>query len=139
MLGPVGDVNVDGTTVEVLGQRVRLTPATVLDGLPGGVTALSLGDVVEVHGFFDAGAMMANYVATRIERRASAPAAYRVRGLVRELDATARTLRVGMQQFDLAEARIGRVRNNMVVVTAVVWLIAGVAGAAGYWRLTSRV
>jgi hypothetical protein len=43
-----------------------------------------------------------------------------------------------MQQFDLAQARVGRVRARTVVVTAVVWLLAGAAGAAGYWRLTSR-
>jgi Domain of unknown function (DUF5666) len=68
-------------------------------GVTGGAAGLQIGDVVEVHGFF---APVQGYVATRLERRASAPAAYRVRGVVSELDFAARTLRVGLQGFDLA-------------------------------------
>lgn len=44
-----------------------------------------------------------------------------------------------MQQYDLAEGRLGRVRTRIIVVTTLVWLLAGAAGAAGYWRLTSSM
>lgn len=44
-----------------------------------------------------------------------------------------------MQQFDLAEGRLGRVRTRIIVVTGLVWLLAGAASAAGYWRLTSSL
>ena len=98
LLGPVEFIDATGTRLTVLGQLVRLTPATVVDGLAVGATALQVGDVVEVHGFF---AATEGYLATRVERRNPAPASYRVRGLVRDLDTRARTLRIGLQVFDL--------------------------------------
>jgi hypothetical protein len=97
LLGPVTSTPTNAL-LSVLGQPVRLTSATVIDGVAGGAAALQLGDVVEVHGFF---APADGYVATRIERRSSAPASYRVRGAVRELDAAAKTMRIGLQGFDL--------------------------------------
>lgn len=99
LLGPVGLIDEANARLFVLGQLVRLTPATVIDGVPGGAAGLQIGDVVEVHGFF---APIVGYVATRVERRAAMPASYRVRGLVRDLDAAARTLRIGLQTFDLS-------------------------------------
>ena len=68
----------------VLGQTVRITAATVVDGASGGAGSLAVGDIVEVHGF---SRRLDGYVATRIERRSTAPAAFRVRGLVRDLAA----------------------------------------------------
>ena len=99
LLGPVTAIDLANARITVLGQPVRLTPATVLDGLPAGSASVQVGQVVEVHGFAlpDDG-----YVATRIERRNGATASYRVRGLVRDLNAAAKTLRIGLQGFDLA-------------------------------------
>lgn len=99
LVGPVTAIDLANARITVLGQPVRLTPATVLDGLPAGSASLQVGQVVEVHGFAspDDG-----YVATRIERRNGASAGYRVRGLVRDLNAAAKTLRIGLQGFDLA-------------------------------------
>ena len=101
LLGPVGLIDDANSRLFVLGQLVRLTSATVIDGVPGGALGLRIDDVVEVHGFF---APVVGYVATRVERRAAAPASYRVRGLVRDLDAGAPTptLRIGLQVFDLS-------------------------------------
>ncbi len=99
LLGPVGLIDEANSRLFVLGQLVRLTSATVIDGVAGGAAGLRIGDVVEVHGFF---APVVGYVATRIERRVVSPASYRVRGLVRDLDAAAQTLRVGLQVFDLS-------------------------------------
>ncbi len=99
LLGPVGVIDLDNARIGVLGQLVRLTPATVVDGVAGGAAALASGDIVEVYGFFDP---IGRYVATRIERRAVAPQTYRVRGLVRDLDRVAATLRIGLQTFDLS-------------------------------------
>jgi hypothetical protein len=45
---------------------------------------------------------------------------------------------LALQQFDLAERRADRVKTRIVVVTGVVWLLAGVAAAFGYWRLTAQ-
>lgn len=99
LLGPVTSLDLAESRLTVLGQPVRLTAATVVDGVAGGAAALLVGEVVEVHGFF---APASGYLATRIERRGAGVAAYRVRGVVRELDAAARSLRVGAQSFDLA-------------------------------------
>ncbi len=99
LLGPVSSIELGGTRLTVLGQPVRLTAATVVDGVADGAAALQVGDVVEVHGF---AAPDGGYVATRVERRSPAPASYRVRGLVRDLDTAAKTLRIGLQGFDLA-------------------------------------
>ena len=98
LLGPVGLVDPANARLTVLGQLVRLAPSTVFDGVSGGAAGLQVGDVVEVHGFF---ASAEGYLATRVERRSGSPASYRVRGLVRNLDVPAKTLRIGLQTFDL--------------------------------------
>lgn len=102
LLAPVTAIDAVGGLIDVLGQPVRITSATVVDGVAGGVAGLRVGDVVEVHGFVDPGLLFDRWLATRIERRSAMPAAFRVRGLVRDLDSAARTLRVGTQLFDLS-------------------------------------
>jgi len=101
LLGPVTALDLANNRVIVLGQVVRLTVATTLDGLAGGTASLRVGDVVDVFGFFDATGVGANYVATRIGRPAAVPGTYRVRGVARDIDSAARTLRIGAQTFDL--------------------------------------
>lgn len=103
LLGPITATDVANARLSVLGQPVRLTAATVVDGVVGGASSLQIGDVVEVHGFF---APNDGYVATRIERRAAAPASYRVRGVVLDLDTAAKTLRIGLQGFDLTASGV---------------------------------
>jgi hypothetical protein len=135
LVGPVTGVGALGASIDVLGQFVRVTTATVVDGVPGGAAALNVGDIVEVSGFVDPGLLVDRYVATRIERRASAPAAYRVRGFVRELDATARTLRVGTQQFDLAATGVPAGLSNGQLVRRVV----ATAQVGGRWPVSTIV
>lgn len=98
LVGPLSQLDVAGSRLVVLGQPVRLTAATVVDGVVGGVASLQLGSVLEVHGFY---APDEGYVATRVERRTAQGMTFRVRGQVRDLDANARTLRIGSQGFDL--------------------------------------
>jgi hypothetical protein len=99
LVGPVTAVGPGGTLVQVLGQSVVVTAATVVDGAAGGPAALVVGDIVEIHGFVRPDAVFDAYVATRIEKRSGMPASFRVRGVVRDLAGT--TLRVGSQPFDL--------------------------------------
>ena len=124
LLGPVGLVDDANARLFVLGQLVRLNPSTVIDGVPGGAVGLRIGDVVEVHGFF---APVVGYVATRIERRTAAPPSYRVRGLVRDLDAVARTLRIGLQAFDLSTVGVppGLANEQFVRLTVQTSQVAG--------------
>jgi Domain of unknown function (DUF5666) len=133
LLGPVTAVDAQGALLAVLGQAVRVTTATVVDGVAGGAAALAPGAIVEVSGFIDPGASIDRYVATRIERRAAAPAAYRVRGLVRELDAAARTLRVGGQVFDLSVTGV----PDGVADGKVVRMTVATAQVAGRWPVTA--
>jgi len=98
LLGSVTATDLANARLTVLGQPVRLTPATVIDGVAGGAVGLQVGDVVEVFGF---SAPSDGYVATRVARRSAAPTTYRVHGLVHDIDTVARTLRIGLQVFDL--------------------------------------
>jgi hypothetical protein len=127
VVGPVTGVGALGGSIEVLGQFVRITAATVVDGVAGGTAALGIGDIVEVSGFVEPGLLLDRYVATRIEKRGSAPAAYRARGLVRDLDAATRTLRVGTQHFDLAATGVpaGLAEGQFVRMTVATAQVAG--------------
>lgn len=94
----VGEVDAVRPQLTVLGQTVTTNDDTVFDdALAGGIAALKAGDVVEVHGWFDAAD--GSYVATRIERRAKAPARFKVRGLVSEVNLRDRTFRIANQEF----------------------------------------
>jgi hypothetical protein len=129
LIGPVTTADAAGVQIGVIGQPVRVTAATVIDGAPGGAGSLAVGDIVEVHGFPSAG----GYLATRIERRGSAPAAFRVRGLVSELTAAPPTLRIGSQTFDLAATGVpAGLANGQLVRLAV-----GTVQVAGRWPVTA--
>ncbi len=130
LLGEVGFIDAPNARMLVLGQLVRLTPATVVDGLAGGATTLQVGDVVEVHGFF---AATEGYLATRVERRNPAPASYRVRGLVRDLDTAASTLRIGLQVFDLGMVGVPPGLDNDQFVR----LSLRTAQVGGRWPVTA--
>jgi hypothetical protein len=125
LIGPVTNVGLQGALIGVLGQTVRVTLATVVDGVAGGAASLAVGDTVEVSGFIEPGALADRYVATRIERRTAAPAAYRVRGVVRDLAGA--TLRVGSQAFDLSAVGVpaGLANGQYVRLTAATQQVAG--------------
>jgi Domain of unknown function (DUF5666) len=133
LLGPVTAADANGLLIAVLGQAVRVTQATVVDGAAGGAGALAVGDIVEVHGFIDPGVLIDRYVATRIERRSDTPAAFRVRGLVRDLVAAPPTLRIGAQTFDLAATGVPAGLANGLFARMTV----ATAQVAGRWPVTA--
>jgi hypothetical protein len=95
LLGPVTSVNKGSTTLVVLGQTVRVTRSTVFGtDLVGGINAVKVGSVVNVHGLFDAST--GTTVASRVDLKPNAPV-YRLRGLVSNLDTAAMTLNLGGQ------------------------------------------
>ena len=129
LLGPVTSIDPATARLTVLGQPVRLTPATVIDGVAGGAASLRVDDVVEVHGF---AAPDGGYVATRVERRSATPTTYRVRGQVRDLDTIAKTLRIGSQVFDLNAIGVpGGLDNGQFVRLAL-----QTAQVGGRWPVT---
>ena len=99
LLGPLSQADLASSRLVVLGQPVRLTTTTVVDGVAGGVASLQLGNVLEVHGFY---APDEGYIATRVERRTTPAMTFRVRGQVRDLDTNGKTLRIGSQGFELS-------------------------------------
>jgi hypothetical protein len=100
VVGPVGAVDTAASTVQVLGQTVLVTTSTVFDStLSGGLAALTAGTVIEVHGIADT--VNGRIVATRIEAEAGATA-YRLRGVISALDATAKTFKIGSEVISFA-------------------------------------
>jgi hypothetical protein len=137
LVGPVSAIDTVGSTLTVIGQIVQVTASTVFDSsLGGGLTAVRMGDVLEVHGTADAttGAISA----TRIEPKTAAPS-YRLRGVVSALDATAKTFRIGDALISyggatgsaltgLANGQVVRVRVQ-TTPSAGAWVAIGVGSA----------
>ncbi|HEX6020218.1 MAG TPA: DUF5666 domain-containing protein [Burkholderiaceae bacterium] len=93
IVGPVEAIDPAARQLTVLGQTVEVTDTTVFDdSLAGGLPALALGDLVEVHAQFNAA--NGHYIAKRIEKEDRVNF-FRLRGLVSNLDATAKTFDIG--------------------------------------------
>ena len=137
VVGPVGTIDTTASTVQVLGQTVLVTTSTVFDStLAGGLTALTAGAVVEVHGILDT----ANnrIVATRIEPKTGATA-FKIRGAIAALDTTAKTFTINGQLISyagltaanvpagLANGQIVRVRLQTTQVSGA-WVATALRG-----------
>jgi hypothetical protein len=134
LIGPIGAIDASTQTIEVLGQTVRITSATVFgDGLPAGFASLQVGMVVEVFARLDSATD--RYGATRIELRPG-PAWYSVRGKVGQVDATARTFQVGALVVDFSQ--LTTVDAAKVVLGNIVRVrLETSPSAAGVWRALS--
>jgi len=99
--GPVGLIDVAGSSFNVLGQRVAVDVTTVFAEALGGLSNLSTGTLVEVYAVYDAAAN--RYRAKRVDN-ALAGASVQLRGLVNQLDTAAKTLRVGFITYDYGTA-----------------------------------
>ncbi len=98
--GPVAALDATAGTFTLLGRTVLVTSSTVFDStLTGGLTALTAGAVVEVHGLFDSSTQQ--LVATRIEAKPAATE-YKLRGTVAALDTTAKTFKLGSETISYA-------------------------------------
>ena len=100
LVGPVTDVLASQGKLTVLGQTVLIGPDTVFDrGLMGGLVAVRVGSVLEIHARFDATGP--RYIATRIEPAASG-AAWKIRGPVTSVDAASASVTIGGATFGFA-------------------------------------
>jgi hypothetical protein len=109
VVGPATAVDAAAGTLTVLGQRVTVTASTVFgETLAGGLAAVTAGAVLQVNGFLDIPG--GRIVATRIEARPEA-ARYALRGALTQLDATARTFRIGSETISYAS--VPRVPPNL--------------------------
>ena len=101
LLGPIDSIDRTARTLVVLGQTVQITAATIFEENLTGLSALAVGDIVEVHGSVDP---VANRMtATRIERKDPAKVqAFRIQGLVKSLDTAAKTFKIGTLTISFA-------------------------------------
>jgi hypothetical protein len=92
IVGPVEANNV-ANQVTVIGQTVDVSANTVFDdSLAGGLAAVKVGDIVEVHAQFDPA--NGHYLAKRIEKETQANF-FRLRGPISALDTTGKTFKIG--------------------------------------------
>jgi len=101
LLAPIDSIDVPAGQLVVFGQTVDTDAATVFDdvSVSGGLAALAAGDVVEVYALLDAAS--GHYLATRIERKASATTLV-LRGVVSQFDPSARRFGLGGVQVSYA-------------------------------------
>ena len=131
LLGAVDSVNLAAKRLVVLGQAVDVNAATVFDdtSLAGGLAVVAVGDGVEVYALFDVAT--GRYTATRIERK-PAVAAYRLRGVVSQLDAMAKVFNIGGERISYAGVGgvpVGLANGNLLR------LRLEPAKVGGLWRL----
>jgi hypothetical protein len=112
---------------------VQLTASTVLDErLLGGLGGVVVGQVLEVHAAYDTASGV--YKATRLEPRSGA-SSYRLRGVVQQLDATARSLRIGTADFSYVS--IGNPPTNLAVGSFVRLQLQTAAAGSTRWTVTA--
>jgi hypothetical protein len=134
VLGPVQSIDVAGSRLTVLGQSVSVVPTTVFDAsLANGLASLSVGNVVEVFGLFDAAAQ--RYVATRIQPRPGA-ATYQLRGVVADLSLSGQTLRMGQLIVDWSSVAPANAAT-VLAVGRFVRVTLAIAPTTGVWRATA--
>ena len=92
MKGPVALLDAAAQTLRVLDQTVEVRAETVFAPGLSGFAAIQVGQILEIHAQFDAAT--GRYSATRIELEDNANE-YRLRGLISNLDTTAKTFKIG--------------------------------------------
>jgi hypothetical protein len=104
VIGPVSDIDLNASTLTVLGQTVLVDTATYFDDTlaADGLAGLEIDDSVRVSGFVD---IDDRIVATRVDRLAGA-ARFELLGFAREVDTVNKRFRIGAQLIDYASAGI---------------------------------
>ena len=93
IVGPVSAVDTTGKTLTALGQIVVVTDNTLFgERINGGLAGVAVGTVIKVNGSLDVAT--GRYTATRIDIKPNAPY-FRLRGVIANLDTTAKTFKIG--------------------------------------------
>jgi len=134
LTGPIEAIDRARGLITALGQRVAVVPATVFDdALAMGLAALNVGDVIEVHGAFDAAATQ--IVASRIDRR-GAVAAYKLRGTIGTLALGPRTFTIGTAVVDWSAVAPSDPATALAP-GSIVRVTLATSPSSGVWRATS--
>ena len=110
--GPVDSIDVAATALVVLGQNVQVTLDTSFDDgfSPASLEGVSVGQIVEVSGQFDADG---NIGATRIEPK-PAGTQFEVHGSVTALDTAAQVFNLGNLTIDYSSAMLDDFPNGQI-------------------------
>jgi len=134
IVGPVEAIDAAAKQLTVIGQIVEVTDTTVFDdGLAGGLPALAVGNIVEVHAQFNTA--NGHYLAKRIEEKAQVDF-FRLRGTVSQLDTTAKTFRIGDATISYAAIAAGDLPPNFAD-GAPVRVRLQTTAVAGIWQAVS--
>ncbi|MDP1693834.1 MAG: DUF5666 domain-containing protein [Burkholderiaceae bacterium] len=134
ILGPLEAVDAPNARLLVFGQTVGVVATTVFDNtLANGMASLLPGDVLEIYATLDIAAGL--YVASRIERRASAEA-YKLRGAVAALTFAAQTLTLGRLTIDWSAAAPTD-PDKALAPGRLLRLTLATTPVAGVWRATA--
>jgi hypothetical protein len=112
IVGPVSAISTGTTpkTLTVLDQIVEISDTTVFaDSLANGFDSIKVGDVIEVHALLDTAT--GHYLAKRIEPDPGATV-FKLRGVVAELDPTAKTFKIGGALIDFSGVAAADLPNN---------------------------
>lgn len=112
LVGPVEAVDRSARTMQVLGQVVRITPATVFDdALSTGLDSVQTGTVVEVFARYDK--VTTSYAATRVEFKPN-PVAFAIRGTIESVDGASRTFTIGALTIEYSRIAASELSNVSV-------------------------
>ena len=132
LLGSVSAVDAAAGTLVLLGQTIEVGASTAFDdSLPGGLAAVAVGAVLEVHAQLDTARGV--YRASRIEAAAGATS-FKLRGVVAALDTGAKTFQIGSAVVNYAQ--VAQVPGNLANGA---WLKMRLqpAQVAGQWVATA--
>ena len=137
IVGPVSAVDATAKTLTALGQIVEVTDNTLFgERISGGLAGITVGTVIQVNGALNV--TTGRYTATRIDVKPNAPY-FRLRGVLKALDTTAKTFKIGdalisyagLSSTDvfasLANGLLVRVRLQTTQVDGA-WVAARIAG-----------
>jgi Domain of unknown function (DUF5666) len=132
IVGPVSAISAGTTpkTLTVLDQIVEISATTVFDDLPNGFDSIKVGDVLEVHAQFNSAT--GHYLAKRIEPRPGAPV-FKLRGIVADLNAGARTFKIGGALIDFSGIAAADLPSNFANGLKVRVRLNTVKNGSGAW------
>jgi uncharacterized protein DUF5666 len=133
IVGPVSAISAGTTpkTLTVLDQIVEISATTVFDdSLPSGFDSIKVDDVIEVHALLDSAS--GHYLAKRIEPEPGA-AVFKLRGVVANLDTTAKTFMIGGALIDYSGVAPASLPSNFSNGLGVRVLLQTAKNAGGQW------
>lgn len=118
LVGRITAIDLNNRRFFVLEQRVEVTGSTIFEaetiggvpGLPLGLPSLTVGDVVEIHGFSKSEGL----TATRVQRQSPGTQIFRVQGEVGNHNAATRTFRIGSLNIDYSSTPTADIRFTPV-------------------------